>query len=567
MARRMDPGLGTSERLTAYRSQSVIIPPLRQIDEELSGAVATITCRSCRVRIPVDDIDSHECSPTAVKAANMSPSNRKLSDSGSSFLDSFLDGGSSSSSPASTNAAQTRYAEPTVVNVNQLDVPPTAPAVMTPDQYARTHFVDPSAVETPSQTSEVSQAPVKKRPPHLSSLGRSMSVPSSSPDNQNNPTSSLSASNLLTAAFSPRGRQTSAPESAALAPIQCRVRGVRVNKNRVAVYSIISSLPKKEQAPLSLTSGLIQTFGGSSGDNGSYAASSSSTASPRSNTPLTASGSSKITSTSNEIVVERRYREFYAFALNVYSMFPSQELWQRMPPKTYCATFAPGRRLNDGFLIRRKNGLDDFVRYAIEMMDLGSTAQGSLAQWYLVRLFLNISPLAMPKPTKDRSLSAARLELKSQWRKMEGWTPVGRVEEHDAMYEKVSDGFPMIKRVRLCRFPARAVFDMIVPRQDTGNSSPKRSGAHVNFNDADSMIGGARSDVDSAVIASWDPSVEYNEVLRRESGNTWVERTVFKVRFNGQMIRAYARLTRCKCDAQGRLMTGNLQMVSLKTYK
>jgi len=169
-------------------------------------------------------------------------------------------------------------------------------------------------------------------------------------------------------------------------------------------------------------------------------------------------------------------------------------------------------------------------------MDLGSSAQGSLAQWYLVRLFLNISPAALPRPTKDRSLSAAMLELKQQVRAVDGWRPVGRIEDHDAVFEKVADGFQVVKRVRLCRFPARAVFDMIVQRAD-GNSSPSKASTRTSGGGFDDEVSDLvpnnteASGVAEAAPRSWDPSVESHEVLRREDGNTWVERTVYKVGF------------------------------------
>lgn len=546
----MDPGLGTSERMAAHRSQSVMIPPQRQVDEEFAGAVAAITRRSCRARIPVDEIDAHECSPVSLKAGNSSPTNRKAVEAAGSFLDSFLDAGSSQTAPVTSStmgAVQTRQVEVPLVET----LPP--PSMWTP-ATSLLFETAPSAGGDKSPT-VLPVDPAFYRPPHLSSIGRSLSVPSTpgnapplgvltrTPSSGPDPSSTLataSASNLL-AAFSPRARSTSNPEGASAAPIQCRVRGVRVNRDRVAVYSIISSLPKKDPAPVTLSLVLLP-FGGSRGDASASLGPSASPRSTQSTTATTAARTAGSNATNgsttsnhnNEIVVERRYREFYAFALNVYSMFPSRELWQRLPPKTYCTLFTPGHRLNDGFLIRRKNGLDDFVRCAIEMMDLGSSAQGSLAQWYLVRLFLNISPAALPLPTKDRSLSAAMMELKQHMSGPHGWSPVGRVEEHDAVFENVADGFPVVKRVRLCRFPARAVFDMIVQRSDGSNSPTRASNRNSSggFEDEGSGSASGNAETDNLVAAAprvWDPNVECHEVLRREDGNTWVERTIYKV--------------------------------------
>ncbi|KAI9999317.1 hypothetical protein PInf_004142 [Phytophthora infestans] len=134
-------------------------------------------------------------------------------------------------------------------------------------------------------------------------------------------------------------------------------------------------------------------------------------------------------------------------------------------------------------------------------MVLGGEAQGTIAQWYLLRLFLNLPPaLAAAAPSKDRSLTAALYELKKHARQFSGWTVSRKPEPCDTVFEKVADGFHMIKRVTTCHFPARAVFDMV-----------------INQSVDDDMPG-----------LSWAPFVESEEVLSRESEHTRTVRTVFK---------------------------------------
>ncbi|KAF4035695.1 hypothetical protein GN244_ATG12364 [Phytophthora infestans] len=204
--------------------------------------------------------------------------------------------------------------------------------------------------------------------------------------------------------------------------------------------------------------------------------------------------------TTSEIIVERRFREFYVFALHVCAMFPSSGLWNLFPPKTYC-TLRRQNTLTDGFLHRRRSGLEEFLHCALEKMVLGGEAQGTIAQWYLLRLFLNLPPaLAAAAPSKDRSLTAALYELKKHARQFSGWTVSRKPEPCDTVFEKVADGFHMIKRVTTCHFPARAVFDMV-----------------INQSVDDDMPG-----------LSWAPFVESEEVLSRESEHTRTVRTVFK---------------------------------------
>ncbi|KAL4110913.1 hypothetical protein PRIC1_002597 [Phytophthora ramorum] len=235
--------------------------------------------------------------------------------------------------------------------------------------------------------------------------------------------------------------------------LQCNVSDVRVTTNQVAVYSLTTRVP-------------------------SLAVS--------------------------EITVERRFREFYAFALHVCSMFPSAGLWRLLPPKTYCA-LRHQSTLTDGFLHRRRSGLEDFLHCALEKMVLGGEAQGTIAQWYLLRLFLNLPPaLTAAAPSKDRSLTAALYELKKHARQYSGWTVNRKPGPCDSVFEKVADSFHMIKRVTTCHFPARAVFDMVMNRS------------------VDDEVPGNGAGV------SWAPFVESEEVLSRENDHTWTVRTVLK---------------------------------------
>jgi hypothetical protein len=269
-------------------------------------------------------------------------------------------------------------------------------------------------------------------------------------------------------------------------PIQCRVRGVRVNKDKVAVYTIISSIMRPA---------------------------------------LTGGSSSPTQRSAQEISIERRYREFYSFALNVYSMFPTEELWRRLPPKAYCQW--SGIK-NDGFLMRRKNGLDDFICRSIELMQIGAnTNQGTIGQWYLVRKFFNLpSTLAVVGTTKDRSMIAAMNELKRHARQTSGWKLHKQTSSLDATYEKIADGFQMVKRVRTCNFPARAIYDMIVNK--TGSSSTPSSGL-VNGNETllDCTSSTTKSTT-STTMSPWNQLLDAQEILKRENATTWTERVVYK---------------------------------------
>lgn len=467
----MDPGLVTSER------------PLQTSNSGFNqSGIPTITCRSCRIQIPMDTIETHECDPEDLKAA---ASKKRGSDTtvtrASTLMGSFLASTGADVKDKSVSPDGMSYADQD--NVRHAEV-------SDPHQYARrpnAQSINHSPLSSP--TSSTPQ-PRSGSPHHLSRIGRSISsyLPSTA-----DPLSARATESL-------QQRSVSSQEHSL---IQCRVRGVRVNKDRVAVYSIISNILKKD----------------ATGDSAIGNA-------------LVAALGSRTASNKQEIIIERRYREFYAFARTVYSMFPSKELWQRLPPKTLCFL---KNTTNDGFLLRRKNGLDDFVRCAIEMMDLGSSAQGTIGQWYLVRKFLNLPSTLMTTPTKDRSLVAAMHELKKHARQSTGWVPSTRYEEHDAIYERTCDGFQMVKRVRQCPFPARAVFDMVVKSYQGSSAAATATVQPVESTDVDakeqpSSVSTMPKPNNHAV--SWNPLVEREEVLSLHDRRTWVARTTFKVRRN-----------------------------------
>ncbi|GLD98722.1 hypothetical protein PINS_up007440 [Pythium insidiosum] len=500
----MDPGLVTSERASQRRATAVAPVSRGQL------VAPPVTCRSCRRQIALDDMESHECDPADVKAASSSPraslSSQTPSSSSSSamldvaarassFLDSFLDTKQDTVVIKTVDAspkAHVRRVEPVAA---QLASPaaaspainrPTIPsprAVPLPASLSPSTFAPPPPTPAPTPTPASTPAPLVHRhsdissiaetyaaPAHLRGVGRTQSATNVGPE--------LAAT-----------RQSSASSVEPTAPLLCRVRGVRLNKNKVALYSIVSTVPGAQR----------------------------------------------------EIIVERRYREFYAFALAVHAMFPSPELWARLPPKTFCNR---SQNRSDGFLLRRKNGLDDFVRSALQIMSLGVDApgKGTIAQWYLVRRFLNLPPslaplatpqsptsslLAAPAPppplAKDRSLETAMKELKRYADDFKGWMPIIRVDEHDTTLEKTSDGFPMLKRVKDCPFPARAVFDMIIKRVNGADAS--------NQTDVDPTASTtAATETPPSDGACWNPTVLSVQILRRENHQTWTERTIFKVR-------------------------------------
>lgn len=450
----MDPGLVTSEQ--AARGGVGRAPATLKPEEPFASP--SVKCRACRVHVPVDLIESHECHPGDLAAARMSVASETsvlaaASKAGGAFVESWLGSGQE-------NVRHAEHAEsPSALHEQQRQ-----------RQLQRSQSSASGVVPTQSLPSPV-KPPVSGSPTYLSRIGRSVSahIPGDYYD-----ASSPSA----------QVRQRSLSSDEPL--IQCRVKGVRVNKARVALYSITSSVPKADSsASVSLLSSSLAS----------------------------ALGTSSPASTKQEVIIERRYREFYAFALTVYAMFPSEELWSRLPPKTLC--FLKNTR-HDGFLLRRKHGLDDFIQCAITKLSLGTMAQGTIGQWYLVRKFLNLPVTLTSTPTKDRSLVSAMEEIKDSARQTTNWKRESWSEEHDAIYEKTGDGFLMVKRVRQCPFPARAVFDMVV-KSSTGG-------------------GGSTADVNESgvvcpplsKIEPWNPLVESEDVHQRKDGHTWVERSVFK---------------------------------------
>ncbi|KAJ0395407.1 hypothetical protein P43SY_003831 [Pythium insidiosum] len=503
-AKPMDPGLVTSER-GPHRRHVAVAPLARgQLESPL------VTCRSCRRQIALDDMESHECDPADVKAAASSPrasasptaSTSPTSSSSSAMLDvaarasSFLDSFLDAKQDAAVKTLDRGAAATTREHVRRVE-PVLAPAPAPPVSVYRP--------TTPSPRASVSSSPPLPPPPAPTPLTHRLSDVSSVVDAYAAPPHLRAAGRAHSATnVGPEpapSRQTSASSVDATAPLLCRVRGVRLNKNKVALYSIVSTVPGAQR----------------------------------------------------EVIVERRYREFYAFALAVHAMFPSPELWARLPPKTFCNR---GQHRSDGFLLRRKNGLDDFVRSALQLMSLGADApgKGTIGQWYLVRRFLNLpptlAPLTMPQsptasvlaapapvPTKDRSLETATKELKRCATETKGWLPVVRVDEHDTTLEKTADGFPMVKRVKDCPFPARAVFDMIVKRVSGAEPS--------NQAEADASAVASTAEPTPSDGAGWNPAVLSMQILRRENHQTWTERTIFK----------------------GQLMQRDLEMISIKTWK
>lgn len=522
----MNAGLVTSERPTPTAGKPKSSPS--KFGDSFTSP--SITCRSCRVKIEMELIESHECDPDDLRAA----AGRKSVDETSvltaatrasnSFVQSFLQSESSvdnEKKPKSATASghgDPDSVRPTEVTDLQLPSP----------RNQSGGFTKQLSQSSLSPTNSANSVGSHHSPAHLSQLGRSVSayLPGAT-EVGGHPHHSLSQTTPQSApALLPQVQQRAEGHSL----IQCRVRGVRLNKDKVAVYSIISNILKKDSlaSASSIGSSLISALG----------------------TPPATS--------KQEVIIERRYREFYAFALTVYSMFPSKELWQRLPPKTMC--FLKNTR-NDGFLLRRKNGLDDFIRCAIEMMDLSSNAQGTIGQWYLVRKFLNLPSTLVTTPTKDRSLVTAMNELKKHARQTLGWTPIGRVEEHDAIYEKTCDGFQMVKRMRQCPFPARAVFDMIV-KSNQGTPSPSTT---LSQGETAALLESKEPIANAA--PAWNPLVDHQEVLRREDGHTWVERTTYKVRGVWDHLCTLHIADRCTADVECRNTLVTRAVGSLATCK
>lgn len=494
----MDPGLVTSERPGS------------------SGP--TVTCRSCRASILLDSIETHECHVTpAAGKRPPSPIKKRLSDlqstvttiqavkRASSFLDTFLDEDIKAAASAPPKSMKTPAPPAPAESTNHFRPADVVPRrSFNPDegltwQTSAHEYQSLPGIHSPSPgpsprspvssaehsaTSEFSQ---HYRPP-LPPLTAPASSTIPTPVAPMAPASVISlsvpatvAAPVMSASLVVHDSLSSTSSANDPSPLTCRVRGVRVTKDRVAVYSILTSLANRRRPPASPTAiANVQPV---------------------------------------EFVIERRYREFYAFALAVCAMFPSQtQLWSQFPPKTYC-----NRQQTHGFLLRRKNGLDAFARTAMKLMGLGTGTDedrainlllpgaGSISQWYLVRKFLDLPPtLEGGTPTKDRSLVAAAKELTMHAHQTSGWLLYRQKDQHDAIYEKIVDGYPMIKRIHTCAFPARAIFDMIV-KGHCGSTDPNEGSSEPKF---------------------WHPWVEHKEILSRATGHTWTEWAIWKVRCN-----------------------------------
>ncbi|RHZ23400.1 hypothetical protein DYB37_001736 [Aphanomyces astaci] len=195
-----------------------------------------------------------------------------------------------------------------------------------------------------------------------------------------------------------------------------------------------------------------------------------------------------------QFTVDRRYRDFYAFATLLQLMLsPSSTsphaMWVKLPPKTYCSR----NTLTDGFLLRRKAGLEGFLSTAIDMLLNPKTTAGpahkrTLTQMHVLREFLGI-PAA-------RDVHGAVRDLKRLGLTSDGWTRVQTLGVQDHIFEQVVDGFNTIKRVATLPFPARAIFDLLVlpPHQ----------------------------------VTAFNPNVVGGSILRKESTSMWVEHVQLK---------------------------------------
>ncbi|KDO34080.1 hypothetical protein SPRG_01354 [Saprolegnia parasitica CBS 223.65] len=191
-----------------------------------------------------------------------------------------------------------------------------------------------------------------------------------------------------------------------------------------------------------------------------------------------------------EFSVERRYREFHALAETLYAMHPSSALQQRLPPKLYCQQT---RSLSDGFLLRRKVGLEGFIVAAIDMLlnpsSAGPAAKRTLTQLHVLNTFLGL-PAA-----KDVHAAMHELKVLSSG---PGWTLLHAASPLESLFEKTIDGFMSLKRTTTLSFPARAVFDVLT--------------AHPG----------------SALAATANPFLVHGAILRRESNHVWVEHRLYR---------------------------------------
>ncbi|OQR86480.1 hypothetical protein THRCLA_10543 [Thraustotheca clavata] len=192
-----------------------------------------------------------------------------------------------------------------------------------------------------------------------------------------------------------------------------------------------------------------------------------------------------------EFVVERRYREFYKLAQMLYTMHPSEDVWHRLPPKLYCQH---AKSLTDGFLLRRKVGLEGFLVAAIDMLlnpnSAGPSSKRTLTQLHVLNDFLGLPA--------SKDVNGAVKELKQHAEVSPGWNKVLVYKPGDILYEKTTDCFLALKRQVTLPFPPRAILDVLVTSPST--SEAKRLNPF--------LIGG--------------------EVIRKESNHLWIEHTVYR---------------------------------------
>ncbi|OQR87673.1 hypothetical protein ACHHYP_08185 [Achlya hypogyna] len=192
-----------------------------------------------------------------------------------------------------------------------------------------------------------------------------------------------------------------------------------------------------------------------------------------------------------EFTVERRYREFYALAQTLYLMHPSADIWHRLPPKRYCQQ---AQSLTDGFLLRRKVGLEGFLCAAIDMLlnphSAGPTTKRTVTQLHVLNEFLGIPVV--------KDVAGAMKDLRQLATSTDGWNQVTSLAPHDVLFERNADGFLMLKRTAALPYPARAVFDLLTAGPNT------------------------------AVAKALNPFLVGGQVLRKESNHLWSEHTIYR---------------------------------------
>ncbi|CAK4124012.1 unnamed protein product [Aphanomyces euteiches] len=185
--------------------------------------------------------------------------------------------------------------------------------------------------------------------------------------------------------------------------------------------------------------------------------------------------------------IERRYREFFSFASRVSGMLTPNEML-KFPPKTYCTD-----NLTDGFLVRRKLGLEAFLGSTIDLLmnpnaKSGPPSKRTMTQMHVLRDFLGL-PAA-------RDVQGAICDVKRLGSSLEGWYQLYVYGPQDRLYSASIDGFSTFKRIATMPFPPRAVLDAIMlPPAEAAKMNP-------------SILGGA--------------------VLRKESTSLWVEHVIRK---------------------------------------